>query len=172
MELFRQHALEHQQVSKGWCVAEGPYPTGSRGCQDFIRLLSIQRDLEPHNGHPCSDPNQNHIGESPGANQLDHATHCSLASNSFIRESGLSSGIPSRQSMCYTLSICYSHCVHIVQASNVVSADHEEVPLHVLFVMGHLSYIVHAPCAITRLNTHKWEVIWWLGGLLVVTSAL
>ena len=137
-----------------------PYPTGSRGCRDFIGLLSTQRDLEPHNGHPRSDLNQNHIGKSPGANPLDHATHCSLAFNSLIRESALSSGIPSRQSMCGTLTICSSHCAHVLHASNVVFADREEAPLHVLFVMGHLTCIVHAPCAITKLNRQKWQKVW------------
>ncbi len=87
-----------------------PYPTGSRGCRDFIGLLSTQRDLEPHNGHPCSDPNQSHITKSSGANPLDHATHCSPASSFYLRKSDLSSEIMSRGSTCHMLSACYLHC--------------------------------------------------------------
>ena len=74
--------------------------------------------------------------------------------------------------MCCTLIICYSHCALFVLASNVVCADHEEGPLQVLFVMGYLTCLVQAPCAITQLNRHKWQYIWWDGGLSVVASVL
>ncbi len=68
--------------------------------------------------------------------------------------------------------ICCFHRIRTVHASNLVYADHEEVPLHELFVMGLPTYIVHAPYVIARLNRYKWQNNWWPGGLSVVASAL
>ena len=101
-------------------------------CQDFIHQLSVQRALEPHNGHPCSGSNQNYIGKSPGANPIDHANHCFFASNSFMR--GLMLSSEARQFVCCALVVCCSHHARIVHACSAVRADHEEVPLHVLSV--------------------------------------
>ena len=55
-------------------MAEGSYPfediEGAKISSNSL-LPSFQRDLEPHNGHPCSEPNQNQIGKSSGSNPLD-----------------------------------------------------------------------------------------------------
>ncbi len=80
-------------------------------------LLYVQWDLEPHNVHPASDSNQNHIGKCPGAYPLDQATHSSFASNVFNRKSSPFSEVSPRECVrsaaTRMLRIFYSHCSHV-----------------------------------------------------------
>ena len=65
----------------------------------------VRRAMEPYNGHLYPDPNQNHIGKSPGANPLDHATHSSSMSSIFIL--GRLSGFVVTESMRH-ITLCWS----------------------------------------------------------------
>ncbi len=120
MESFRRHALLASPALQRLVCGRVTLLYKDLIMRSFHCMPSIQRELEPHDGHPCSDPNQNHIGKSPGANPLDHATHGSRASNFFIRKSDLSSGISSSQPMCYILSTCYLHCARLCTMPLVV----------------------------------------------------
>ncbi len=118
--------------------------------QIFIRqLLSDQRDLDlhnSHNSHPCSDLNQNHIGKSPGFNPLHQETHCSFASNIFMRKSRLYSGAllcgathyHHMHCTCWASSLLMVHMLTLCTSSN----GHEEVRSHVVVVSGWLKSAV------------------------------
>ncbi len=79
----------------------------SRGCQDFMPFPFVRRYMEPHHGHPCSDPKWNHIGETPGANPLDHATQHLFRIMFFVSGMGLSSGMCPRRFMHCRLTFCH-----------------------------------------------------------------
>ncbi len=93
-------------------MAEGPYPfediEGAKISSDSP-LPSVQWDLERHNGHPCSDPNQSHIGKSPSANPIDQATHYSFASNTPVRRPYPSS----RSRIAHVLGTSHLDCVRV-----------------------------------------------------------
>ena len=71
-----------------------------------------------------------------------------------------------------------SLCIHLPHATcdvyvfDVGDTDHEEVPLHVLLLMGHLTCVACVPCVIAMFNGHQLQNIWWPGGLSIVASAL
>ena len=101
--------------------------------------------MELRNGHPCSVSNQNHIGKTPGANPLDRATHCSFASNIFMRKSYCTSG-HYYAGPCIINTCTYTTCIRSACSICMVpmftvctsSTGHEEVPPHVLVVSGRL----------------------------------
>ncbi len=68
VESLRRHALLASPSLQRLVGGRGNLPYRISRVPRLHPMLSIQRDPEPYYGHPCSVPNQIHIGMSPGAN--------------------------------------------------------------------------------------------------------
>ena len=105
-------------------------------------LLHVQRDLEPHNSYPRSDLNRNPIGDIPGADSLDQATHSCLTSNVLMRKSHLCSAsfhvwpmkMASRQSMC--LAAAWPVGAHTANAIRCLALVPCISSLHVIWTLS------------------------------------